>query len=426
MCNIPFISMRDTFCGDTYGKQTGLFRSDHAKGQVRIMTLTKEELFDRAEQLTEQHSAEILEISRKIFENPERGYEEYQAADLLERTVTKRGFLACRGEGLLQTAIRAEHDPVPGRLNIGFISEYDALPNGHACGHNLIAASGVMSAVIFDELVREYGLGANAVFLGTPAEEGTSLKAAGGGGKIRMLDAGMFHGVDYAMMIHPCDSTMVEDWSLAGQGLTFRFYGKSAHCAASPWLGRNALAAAMETVNMVNAWRSQCKDYTRLFPNITHGGEATNVIPEFAELKYNVRSDDLEYHKELVRIVENCASCAAKAFGVTVEVERAMAYAPIRNNRKLEEHMAEAFQRLGETVIPRYRDHGIGSTDMGNVSQALPAIHGHLFLAKENTHTDAFREAAGGAAGKVYVIKAVKTMVMTAIGLICDPETAGR
>ena len=116
----------------------------------------------------------------------------------------------------------------------------------------------------------------------------------------------------------------------------------------------------------------------------------------------------------------------AKAFGVTVEEEKSFAYAPIHNDKTLEQHMRIAFEHLGETVIPRYRDHGIGSTDMGNVSQALPAIHGHLLLAKQNTHTDAFREAAGGPEGDGYVIRATKAMVLTAIGLATDPDVLHR
>ncbi len=377
----------------------------------------KSDLFDAAIRSVNDNVTAITSISHAIFARPELAFHEFFAADLLQRQIEAEGFVARRGEGLLRTAIRADYVRDAGYLTIAFISEYDALPIGHACGHNLIAASGVMSAVLFKRLALQYDLPVNIVFLGTPAEEG-------GGGKILMLDAGMFRDVDYAMMIHPCDSTMVEDWSLAGQTLTFQFHGRSAHCAASPWLGANALAAATETINMVNAWRSQCTDYTRLFPNITHGGEATNVIPDFAELKYNVRSDEYAYHQELIRIVENCAACAAKAFNVTVEEQKTLAYAPIANDKKLEEHMANAFGYLGETVIPRYRDHGIGSTDMGNVSQALRAIHGHLFLARENTHTEAFREAAGGAPGDAYAIKAVSAMVLTAIGLVCDPEVA--
>lgn len=374
-----------------------------------------EDIKKRAEWHIDKLAPQILAISHTIFENPELAFHEFEAAKLLQKTVEDHGFTAVRGTGDLKTAIRAARDLRADAVNIAFISEFDALPMGHACGHNLIAASGVAAAVVFDKLLRQYDLPANSIFLGTPAEEG-------GGGKIKMLEAGMFDNLHYAMMIHPCDATMVEDWSLAGQTITFGFYGRSAHCAASPWLGANALAAATETVNMVNAWRSQFRDYSRVFPNITHGGKATNVIPDFAELKYNVRSDDVSYHQELTGIVENCAACAAKAFGVTLKTEKTFAYAPVRNSKLLERHMAAAFERLGETVIPRYRDHGIGSTDMGNVTQHLPAIHGHLFLAKENTHTEAFREAAGGAPGDVYVIKAAKAMVLAAVGLISDPQ----
>ena len=124
--------------------------------------------------------------------------------------------------------------------------------------------------------------------------------------------------------------------------------------------------------------------------------------------------------------MENCAGCAAKAFGVSVESEKTFAYEPVRNDKTLETHMAAAFAHLGEAVVPRYRDHGIGSTDMGNVTQRLPAIHGHLFLAREATHTAAFREAAGGAPGDTYVVKAVKAMVLTAIGLITDRQVLNR
>ena len=381
--------------------------------------MEREEIMQWAWKRADELEPELQYISHRIFGNPEPAWQEFKSAELLEETVKKRGFCSVRGEGELKTAIRAEHEPRKNALKIAFLSEYDALPNGHSCGHNLIAASGCMAAVIFDEAVSRFGLPADSIFLGTPAEEG-------GGGKIRMLEAGMFDGIDYAMMIHPCDATMVEDWALAGQTVTFRFHGRSAHCAASPWLGANALAAALETVNMVNMWRSQWKDFSRVFPNITHGGEATNVIPDFSEVKFNIRSDDKEYHKELVSIVERCAKCAAEAFGVAVEAEKTFAYEPVKNDKRLEKYMAEAFERLGETVIPRYRDHGIGSTDMGNVSQKLPAIHGHLFLAKENTHTVPFREAAGGKEGDIYVLKAVKAMVGTAIGLAMDPEAAAQ
>jgi amidohydrolase len=356
---------------------------------------------------------EIAELSRKIFSHPEPAWKEFYASSEIRKILAAEGFLIEDGGEEMPTAIRAFHPWRPEAVHIGFIGEYDALPIGHACGHNLIAASGVGAAIAFERCMQKAHIHAQAVFLGTPAEEG-------GGGKIHMLDKGMFRDIQYAMMIHPCDATMVEDWSLAGQTVTFRFKGRSAHCAASPWLGANALAAATETINMVNAWRNQFKDYSRVFPIISHGGTATNVIPDFAEIQYNIRSDDREYHKELVDIVIRCAECAASAFGVTVDYSKTIAYAPVKNNPALEKAMKTAFEKLGKTVIPRYRDHGIGSTDMGNVSQALPAIHAHMFLTNGNTHTELFRKAAGGEEGQRYLPDAVKAMAMAGIYLLDD------
>jgi amidohydrolase len=357
---------------------------------------------------------EILALSHYIFANPELAFREVKAAARLEEFLSKSGFSMRRGEDRLSTALVGRRPEREG-LDIAFLSEYDALPIGHACGHNLIAATGAAAAVAFDRVASEYGLPANAVFLGTPAEEG-------GGGKILMIDAGFFDGIDYAMMIHPADRTMVEDWSLAGQKVNIRYYGKSAHCAASPWLGANALAAAEQTFSLVNAWRCQFKDYSRVHGIIVKGGEATNVIPDYAEVQINVRSDRREYMDELMGIVLNCAECAAKAFGVRTEHDFTLAYDPIANDRALERHMGESFAALGETVMPRMRDHGIGSTDMGNVSQRLPAIHGHLRLVEANTHTVEFRDAAGGEAGDRYVMIGAKAMVLTAIGLAMDPD----
>lgn len=360
---------------------------------------------------------ELLEVSRYIFLNPELAYEEYKAVKYLEDFISMYGFEIKHGEGDLFTALKGTRHSRKGS-NIAFISEYDALPIGHACGHNLIAATGVGAAVIFDKIAEQYGLQANSIFLGTPAEEG-------GGGKIKMIDKGFFNGIDYAMMIHPADRTMVEDWSLAGQKVNIRYYGKSAHCAASPWLGANALAAAEQTISMVNAWRCQFKDYSRVHGIIVKGGEATNVIPDYSEIQYNVRSDQSEYMNELMNIVINCASCAAKAFGVEIQYDCNMAYAPIKNSPIIEKYMKESFEMLGETVMPRMRTHGIGSTDMGNVSQYVPAIHGHLKLAEANTHTSEFMEAAGGKAGEKYIITGTKAMVMTAINLALHHSNIG-
>jgi amidohydrolase len=374
----------------------------------------KRAIVDAACRMVDGMKSELLELSHYIYANPELAFHEAKASARLEEFLVKSHFSVKRGSDVLSTALLGRRPPREG-INLGFISEYDALSIGHACGHNLIATTGVAAAVVFDRIASEYGLPANAVFLGTPAEEG-------GGGKILMLEAGFFDGIDYAMMIHPADRTMVEDWSLAGQKVNIRYYGKSAHCAASPWLGANALAAAEQTFSLVNAWRCQFKDYSRVHGIIVKGGEATNVIPDYAEVQINVRSDQRDYMDELMRIVLNCAECAAKAFGVETRHDCTLAYEPISNSKIIEKYMGESFTALGEMVMPRMRTHGIGSTDMGNVSQRVPAIHGHLKLVEANTHTVEFRDAAGGEAGDRYVMTATKAMVMTAIGLATDPR----
>jgi len=386
-------------------------------------------ILDAACRMVDDLGQEFLELSHYIFTNPELAFREDKASARIEDYLGTRGFSMRRGEGNLKTALvgkglgresrkdqkNRQGDSGLADITIGFISEYDALPIGHACGHNLIAATGVAAALVFDRIAAEYSLSANTVFLGAPAEES-------GGGKILMLEAGLFDGIDFAMMIHPADRTMVEDWSLAGQKVNIRFYGRAAHCAASPWLGANALAAAEQTFSLINAWRCQFKDYSRVHGIVVKGGEATNVIPDFAEIQVNVRSDQRSYMDELMGIVLNCAECAAKAMGVRTEHDLLLAYDPITNSKIIERYMGESFTALGETVMPRMRTHGIGSTDMGNVSQRIPAIHGHLKLVEANTHTVEFRDAAGGEAGDRYVLTGAKALAMTAIGLALDPE----
>jgi amidohydrolase len=358
---------------------------------------------------------ELLSLSHAIFNNPEPAFKETLAAGLLEDYAKSKGFTVSRGEGGLATALKGVCPGKPGK-KIAFLSEYDALPIGHACGHNLIAASGIGAAVVFKRIADEYDLPANTIFLGTPAEEG-------GGGKILMINEGFFKDIDYAMMIHPADRTMVEDWSLAGQWVVSRYYGRAAHCAASPWLGANAQAAAEQTLSLINAWRLQFRDYSRVNAIIKQGGKVVNVIPDYAELEIQVRSDNKDYLRGLIDIVLNCSECAAKAFGVRTEHEFPKpAYDPINNSPVIEHYMKKSFEALGEIVMPRMRTHGIGCTDMGNVSQVIPAIHGHLKLIDENTHTEEFMAAAGGEYGNTYVPLAAKAMAMTAVYLVLDPD----
>lgn len=356
---------------------------------------------------------EIFQLSRYVYQNPELAYHEFKASSYITNYLESKNFKVEKGSDILATAIKAKRTSNKG-VNIAFIAEYDALPTGHACGHNLISAMSVGAVLAADKIIEKFQLHGNAVLLGTPAEEG-------GGGKIHMINAGYFNDIDWAMMLHGADRTMVEDFSLAAQSVVITYHGTTAHCAASPWLGANALEAALQTFNLVNGWRCQMKDYTRVHGIMIQGGEVVNVIPDLTQVKFNIRSDKKEYLDELVKIVCNCAQCAAKAFNVTVKFEFGLAYDPVCNSHVLEKYMAENFTALGEDVRPRMKTHGIGSTDMGNVTCKIYGIHGHIKLLEGvNTHTQEFYEASAGHHSEEVILTGAKAMALTAIDLLSD------
>lgn len=378
--------------------------------------MNKEIIKDFTSQYIDSIKDEIFEVSDYIYLNPETAFKEFKSSSFAVKWLEDHNFSVKRGTGKLSTAFKA-YGKSKGEFNVAFLAEYDALPIGHACGHNLIAASSLGAAIALNRVINEFNLPGNPVVLGTPAEEG------GAGGKILMLDEGFFDDINCAMMIHPADRTMVEDFSLALQAVTIKYFGKSAHCAASPWLGANALEAALQTINLVNAWRCQLKDYTRIHSVVTKGGEAPNVIPEYAEVIFNIRSDSIEYLHELIKIVKRCAENAADAMGVKATFDFGMMYYPIKNNVVLERLMSENFKQLGETVVARIKTHGIGSTDMGNVTYRVPAIHGHLKLSEQiNTHTIEFCQVCNSELSKKYLLAGAKAMAFTAIDILIDDQ----
>jgi amidohydrolase len=357
---------------------------------------------------------EILEASRYMFLHPEPCFQEVKAAQKLGDLARNKGFTVKAGDGILSTALRGDRPHREG-INIAFLSETDALPMGHACGHNLIAASGIGAAIAFSRAIEEFNLSANAVWYATPAEEG-------GGGKVLMVDEGWFDDMQYAMMIHPCDRTMVGDYTLACQMINIKYHGVSAHSTGSPWAGCNALTALTQTMSMIDAWRMQFYQSSRVTGYIVNGGRAVNIIPDYTELQYLVRAETRAELLRMIGIIENCADCASRAFGVTAEFEKGVLYDPVANAPVLERYMAESFQMLGETVVDRSTTQAVGSTDMGNVTQKLPGIHGHLKLVDAPTHTEAFMKAAGGKEGEAYVLTAAKAMAMTAALLALDGD----
>jgi amidohydrolase len=352
---------------------------------------------------------ELRELSKKIFDNPELKFEEYQAAEWLTGKLEDKGFEVEKGVGGLETAFRARCTKSNGDgPTLAFLSEYDALPGlGHACGHNLIAAIGLGAGIGLCSVMDE--LGGELLVIGTPAEEG-------GGGKIELLEADLFEDVDAALMFHPSDKTLVGRGSLGVQELKIDFYGEAAHASSRPEKGVNALDAAIATFNNVNSLREHIKDSSRVHGIITDGGEKPNIVPEHAGVKFYVRAAELDDLEELLEKVKNCARAGGLATGAEVEIsEEGHGYKPMKPNPVLVELVQNNLKELGEEIGEH--DGGMGSTDMGDVSQALPAIHAYIKIVEEGTpaHSEEFAKAANSKKGYRKMLTAAKTLAMTGV-----------
>lgn len=369
-------------------------------------------------------AAELIALADDIHAHPELGYQEVRTVARVRELLTKHGVASETGRAGLATALRAELGG-GGRPKVAIIAEYDALPGlGHACGHNAICMSAVGAALAVRSVVGET-LG-SAVLLGTPAEESAVDNA---GGKIHMLASGDFDDVDAAMMVHPLDrDDLGQDGSLAARGVVFEFHGKPAHAAAAPHLGINALDAVIQTYNGINALRQHVRSDARIHGIITHGGDAPNVVPRYAACRFRVRAADITYMNELFEKVLNCARGAALATGARLEHhDFAPAYENQLPNTVLAELGRANLAAVGRVIPPSARG-GSGSTDFGNVSRRVPGFCPYLSIADHGVqpHTREFELAAGSERAHLMILDSAKTLAMTAIDLLANPELIER
>ena len=359
---------------------------------------------------------DLLALARRIHENPELRFEEHKASAWLGDLVAGRGHVVERGTAGMPTAFRVRAGRAGGAC-VAILAEYDALPGvGHACGHNLIAAGAAGAFLAAAEVAER--MGGEVLLLGTPAEEG-------GGGKIEMIKAGVFEGVDAAMMFHPFDRDLLAHPALASLWLTFEFRGVPAHAALAPHAGHSALTACQDTFRLIDGQRVHFRDGVRVHGFITDGGEAVNIVPERAACEFSVRALDGNELERVRCIVERCARAAAMASDVQVELQTRRGYRDMLTNMALARCFGAHLQALGRT--PRERDHrvGAGSTDMGDVSHVVPSIHPWLAIVDEGAalcHEHRFAEAAGSERGGSTVLVAAKALARTAVELLASAE----
>jgi len=355
-------------------------------------------------------------IVTKLYENPEIGFEEHKSAALITDFLADKGFEIERGIGGIDTAFKASVNGISDSPKIAFLAEYDALPAlGHACGHNLIAAAAVGAGLGVKSVIDEFQ--GQVCVIGTPAEEG-------GGGKRILVEEGVFENIDAAMMFHPASKNMVTRGSLASLRLKVEFFGKTAHAAASPQEGINALDAMILMFNGINAIRQHLDIKDRIAGIITHGGDAANIIPGYTSAEFSVRGVNEKRRSEVLDKVLACADAAALATGCRFEHTYKPGYSEIYPNPTLSRLFTENLTALGREVIMPSSNERMGSTDMGNVSKAVPGIHPYLATVPEEIagHTVEFREICMTEAGLNAMMDAAKALAMTGVELLLDPS----
>ena len=375
-----------------------------------------DELKTRACNLIDKNAEVLISVSHEIHDHPEQNYEEVFASELLTRTANGLGVPVELGAFDCSTGFSGDVGTGP---TVCIMSEYDALPEiGHGCGHNIIAAAGLGSAIALASIAKDSG--GRVRYMGTPAEEG-------GGGKILMARNGALTGVDLAMMVHPADADLATIDAIALQQLLVEYSGQESHAAAAPHLGRNALDAAVLGYMAVATLRQHILPTERVHGIFLKSGDKPNIVPSEASSEWYVRSDNVTSLAALKPRVLAALESGAHACGCSVSHEWiGAAYADMVTNNTMGTMYAHNALRLGRTVTdPRQGGHRVvGSTDMGNVSHLVPSIHPMIASAPTGTsiHTKQFAQFARSPMADQAVLDGAKAMAMTAIDYWTSPE----
>ena len=434
-----------------------------AQKKKPVAAPSNEPLKTAALQGLQESYGQYKDIALQIWNNAELGYKEVKSSALLQETLRKEGFTVEAGVADIPTAFVATYGS--GQPVIGILAEFDALPGlaqqavpekkgiagqagGHGCGHHLFGAASVAAGVSIKKLIEEKKLTGTIKVYGCPAEEG-------GSGKVYMVRAGLFNNVDVAIHWHPGDGNGVTMTSaLANSSAKFRFYGLSAHAAGAPERGRSSLDAVESMNYMVNLMREHVPQETRIHYVITSGGKAPNVVPDYAEVYYYVRHPKRDQVKQIFERVVTAAKAAALGTETKMEYEIIGGTHDLLLNRTLGEAMQANLEKVGgvkytpeevefakkiqssftytapaissaDSIKPLKidMDAGGGSTDVGDVSYALPTVGMRAATWAPGTPAHSWQAVACGGTelGTKGMLVAAKTMALTAIDLFTKP-----
>ncbi|MGC5039774.1 amidohydrolase [Streptomyces sp. DT190] len=354
-------------------------------------------------------------VALRLHADPEYAFAEHRAAALLSGELERAGFAVERGVAGMPTAFTGRLGR--GRPTVALLMEYDALPGlGHACGHNLIAAAGLGAALALGAV---HGpAGGSVLAVGTPAEEG-------GGGKALEVEAGLFDDVDAALMFHPGVHSWTRAPLTAQVQYRVAFHGRAAHPTGNPTEGIDALAALVELFNVLAVLGRRLPEGSHVQGIVTHGGTATNIVPEYAEGLFGLRAATIGALEELTGRLRVCADGVARATGTTCEVERAtVRYEHFRDSEVLSERFAAHLARAGIPSSPPAPGVYLGSSDIGNVSARVPAIHPFVAITAEDDsdHTPEFAAAAASPRAREVLFAAAEALACTAADVLLSRE----
>ncbi|HMD45601.1 MAG TPA: M20 family metallopeptidase [Acidimicrobiales bacterium] len=363
----------------------------------------------------------LVALSHDLHAHPETAYEEERSAARVAGALADGGFDVETGAAGLPTAFVARAGTGP--LTIGICAEYDALPGiGHACGHNIIAAAAVGAGLALARVADEAGI--QVVVLGTPAEEG-------GGGKVVMLEQGLFDGIHAAMMVHPWPTEWLFASCLAVSHFDVHFTGRPAHASAAPWEGINAGDAMTLSQVAIGLLRQQLVPGDQVHGVVTRGGSAANVIPDAVSGRFMCRSVSLERLQLLEPRVRRCFEAGALASGARVDYED---LSPVYSHMESDTGLLAAYRANAESLGRRFVHDDAGearptiSTDMANISLAVPSIHPLMAIEAGGAvnHQPEFAAACVTASADAALHDAALTMAWTALDAATDPPLRER
>ena len=365
-------------------------------------------------------------VSQRIWEYREQGMKEVKSSALLMEELRKLGFSVTGNlkvpvdaykEGVLPTAFKAELKGKGPGPTVAIMLEYDALANGHACGHNLIASSGFLAAAALSKVMKNTP--GRLVVVGTPDEEG-----AVGSGKVSLAAGGWFDDADVVFITHPSDRWSLDQRLLAMKRAVFTFKGKSAHAAAAPHKGVNALRGVLLTFNCIDSLREHLRQDVRIHGIINKGGERVNVVPDLAQATFLCRALDTATMEETYGKLANCAKAAALGTGATLEFEpRKYGLTASITVPPLIDSVKGSLAGLGVGAGQLKEFDSLASSDLGNVGYIRPTVNLWFRIAPEGTglHTDAFRDAANSDEGWKATVIAAKAVALSAYEMLTQP-----